>query len=87
MPTSGDHEVSAQEANQAVVVAPPTGDPEGDLPTLPPLKKIWDFSKMEKGPAVPKKGKTDGWRCGHCGQVFYPVSAPRATYYLAQEDF
>ena len=61
MPTNGDVEVSAEEANQAVVVAPPTGDPEGDLPTLPPLKKIWDCSKVENGPAVQKKVKpTDG---------------------------
>ena len=86
MPSGGDVEVSAKETNQAVVVAHSAGDPEEGLPPLPPLKKIWDFSKMEKGPAVPKKGKTDGWRCGHCGQVFYPVSTPRATYHLAQED-
>ena len=87
MPTGGDVEVSAEEANQELAVAPSNGDPEGDLPPLPPLKKIWDCYKVEKGPAVPKKGKTDGWRCGHCGQVFYPVSAPRATYHLAQEVF
>ena len=37
------------------------GGPEGGLPPLPPLKKIWDYSKVEKGPAVPKKVKpTDG---------------------------
>ena len=86
MPTGGDIEVSAEEANQAVVVAPLTGDPEGGLPPLPPRKKVWDCSKVEKGPTVPKKGKTEGWRCRHCGQVFYPVSAPRVTHHLAQEE-
>ena len=86
MPTGGDLEVSAEEANEAVVVAPTMGDPGGDLPPLPPLKKIWHCSKVEKGPTVPKKGKTDGWRCRHCGQEYYPVSAPRATYHCAQED-
>ena len=60
MSTGGDIEVSAEEANQVVVVAPSKGGPEGDLPPLPPLKKIWDCSKVEKGPAVPKKGKSNG---------------------------
>ena len=55
MPTGGDLEVSAEEANQAVVVAPTTGDPGGGLPPLLPLKKIWDCSKVEKGPTVPKR--------------------------------
>ena len=87
MPTGGDLVVSAEEANQAVVVAPTTGDPGEDLPPLPPLKKIWDCFKEEKGPAEPKRGKTAGWRCRHCDQVFYPVSAARATYHLAQADF
>ena len=55
MPTGGDLEVFAEEANQAVVVAPTTGDPGEDLPPLPPLKKIWDCPKVKKGPSVPKK--------------------------------
>ena len=61
MPFFGNLEVSAEESNQAVVVAPTTGDPGEDLPSLPPLKKIWDCSNVEKGPIVPKEGKTKGW--------------------------
>ena len=61
MPTGGDVEVSAKEANEAVIVAPSTGDPEGGLPPLPllSLEKIWDCPKVkvEKGPTVPKKVK------------------------------
>ena len=87
MLTGGDVEVLVKKANQAVVIAPSAGDPEGGLPPLPPLKKIWDCFKEEKGPAEPKRGKTAGWRCRHCDQVFYPVSAARATYHLAQADF
>ena len=61
MPSGGDVEVSAEEANQTLVVSCSMGDPEGSLPPLPPLKKIWDCSKVEKGPTVPKKVKpTDG---------------------------
>ena len=86
MPTGGDLEVSAEEANEAFVVAPTMGDPGGDLHPRPPLEKLWHCSKVEKGPTVPKKGKTDGWRCRHCGKEYYPVSAPRATYHCAQED-
>ena len=41
---------------------------------------------LEKGPpAVPHNGKSDGWRCRHCGEVFYPVHAVRATHHVAQE--
>ena len=60
MPTGEDIKVSAEGASQAVVVAPLTGDLEGDLPPLPPLKMIWGCSKVEKGPTVSKNGKTEG---------------------------
>ena len=86
MPFLGGVEVSAEETNEAVVTASATGDPRDDLVPLKPLKNIWDCPKVEKEPSVPKKGRTEGWRCGHCGQAHYPVSVPHATYHLAQVD-
>ena len=79
-------EVSPEEADNAVVTASATGNPGGDLAPLEPLNSIWDCPKAIKGPSVPKRGKTEGWRCGHCGQTFYPVSAPCAKAHLAQMD-
>ena len=86
MPYLGGVEVSPEEADNAVVTASATGNPGDDLAPLEPLNNIWECLKVEKGPSVPKSGKTEGWRCGHCGQVFYPVSAPRAKAHLAQMD-
>ena len=79
-------EVSPEEADEAVVTASATGDLGDDLAPLEPLNNIWDCPKVTKGPSVPKIGRSEGWQCGHCGQVYYPVSALRAKYHLAQVD-
>ena len=84
MPYLRGVEVSPEEADEAAVTASATGDPGDDDAPLEPLNSIWDCPKVTKGPSVPKRGISDGWRCGHCGQAFYPVSAPRAKAHLAQ---
>ena len=60
MPFLGVVEDSAGESNEAVVVASATGDPGDDLAPLEPLNNIWECPKVEKGPSVPKSGKTEG---------------------------
>ena len=86
MPYLRGVEVSPEEADEAAVTASATGDPGDDDAPLEPLNSIWECPKVTKGPSVPKRGISEGWRCGHCGQVFYPVSAPRAKAHLAQMD-
>ena len=90
MPTDGNVEVPLEDSLQAVVVVPSAADSSlstaASLPALPPLRNIWACPKVQKGePAVPKKGKTEGWRCLHCGEAYYPVHAPRALYHTAQQ--
>ena len=86
MPTSGDLEVPAEKADEGVLVVPSARDRVAAfLSPLPPLKSIWECPMLEKGPSAVPKGKSDGWRCFHCGEVFYPVHAVRATCRVAQE--
>ena len=53
-------EVSPEEADEAAVTASATGDPGDNLAPLEPLNNIWECPKVEKGPSVPKSGKTEG---------------------------
>ena len=87
MPTFGEVDVPPDEAGTGVVAAPSVRDPAAFLfSDLPPLKSIWECPMLEKGqPAVPHNGKSDGWRCRYCGEVFYPVHSGRATHHVAKE--
>ena len=92
MPSGGSFEVSAADANHAVITAPSMGDSslythaEDNLHPLPPLPNIWACPRVTRGPpGVEKKGKSNGWRCGHCGEVFYPDHATRGVYHLAKQ--
>ena len=92
MPTGGSFAVSAADANHAVITASSVGGSslsthtEDNLYPLPPLPNIWACPKVTRGPpSVEKKGKSNGWRCGHCGECFYPDHATRAAHHLAQQ--
>ena len=87
MPTSGELEIPADIADEGVLVVPSARDPAAALLSdIPPLRSIWECLMLEKGPpAVPHNGKSDGWRCCHCGEVFYPVHVVRATHLFSQE--
>ena len=92
MPTGGDLTVSAEDANHAVITASSvegsslSTHTEDNLPPLPPLANIWACPKVARGPpSVEKKGKSNGWRCGHCGEAFYPDHATRIVHHVAQQ--
>ena len=88
--------VSGADVTHAVVTAPSMGDSSLSthtednlvpLPPLSPLRSVWDCPRLKRGQSqgVEKKGKSNGWQCGHCDGVFYPDHATRAAHHLAQQ--
>ena len=88
--------VPAADVTHAVFTAPSMGDSSLSthtednlvpLPPLPPLRSVWDCPRLKRGQSqgVEKKGKSNGWQCGHCKGFFIPIT-PRPLRVLLRNS-